>query len=261
MRRDGSGSALRGVGSCPRSSRSRSRRGIGGDKRKDRQRPKTRDCRGWASPFRTDGRRKAGGPSGGSGGRGGPRSTCETDGTKKFQRAKEPSVGKQSWRCGSRTSYRLHEPVGKKCFCHCSLDEVCHGDELLKGEPGPGMTVHQDVPGRSRPRHEVASSCPEERASSVGGKLRVAAQRPRAGGAYRKAFSPFRSRFAPQRLKYRSRSRQEGLNLARPKGRRRHLTSTFKKPALEAWTFSVTWALNFVYSARHGERTERPETS
>ena len=28
--------------------------------------------------------------------------------------------------------YRLHELVGKKCFCNCSLDEVCHVDEVLK---------------------------------------------------------------------------------------------------------------------------------
>ena len=95
VRRDGSRSALLGVGSCARRSRSRSRWGISGDKCKDRQRSKTRDCRGWASPFRTDGRRKAGGPSGGSGGRVGSGPTRETDGTKKFQRAKEPSVGKQ----------------------------------------------------------------------------------------------------------------------------------------------------------------------
>ena len=72
---------------------------------------------------------------------------------------------------------------------------------------------------------KTASSYPEERASSVGGKLRFAAQRPRAG------VSLFRSRFGPQRLKYRSRWRQEGLDLARPNGRRRHLTSTLKKPA------------------------------
>ena len=49
-----------GSENCPRRSRSRSRRGIGGDKRKDRQRPKAGDCRSWASPFRTDGRRRAG---------------------------------------------------------------------------------------------------------------------------------------------------------------------------------------------------------
>ena len=87
-----------GVGSCARRSRSRSRRGMSGGKRKQRQRSKTRDSRGWASHFRTDGRRKAGGPSG-SGGRVGPRSTCEIGGTKKFQRAKEASVWKQRWRC------------------------------------------------------------------------------------------------------------------------------------------------------------------
>ena len=35
-------------------------------------------------------------------------------------------------------------------------------------------------------------------------------------GGCRKTFFPFRSRLSPQRLKYRSRWRQEGLNLARP---------------------------------------------
>ena len=40
----------------------------------------------------------------------------------------------------------------------------------------------RDVPRRSRPRLDIASSCPEERASSDGGKLRFAAQRARAGG-------------------------------------------------------------------------------
>ena len=34
-----------------------------------------------------------------------------------------------------------------------------------------------------------------------------------------------------------------------------------QEAGLEAWTFLVTWALNFVYSGRHGERAERPETS
>ena len=33
---------------------------------------------------------------------------------------------------GRWVRYRLHELVGKKCFCHCSLDEVCHVDEVLK---------------------------------------------------------------------------------------------------------------------------------
>ena len=40
MRRDGSGSALREVGSCAWRSRSRSRRRINGGKRKDRQKSK-----------------------------------------------------------------------------------------------------------------------------------------------------------------------------------------------------------------------------
>ena len=33
---------------------------------------------------------------------------------------------------GRWVRYRLHELVGKKCFCQCSLDEVCHVDEVLK---------------------------------------------------------------------------------------------------------------------------------
>ena len=90
--------------SCPRRSRSRSRRGIGEDKRKDRQRPKARDCRSWASPFRTDGRRRTGGPSGDSGRRVGSGPTRETDGTNEFERAKEPSLGKQMW--GSQPTRR-----------------------------------------------------------------------------------------------------------------------------------------------------------
>ena len=43
--------------------------------------------------------------------------------------------------------------------------------------------------------------------------------------------------------------------------RRRHLTSTFKKPA---WKHGHPWRpelVSFVYSDRTGERAERPETS
>ena len=53
VRRDGSGSALRGVGSC-------ARRRVDGESAETSAKTgrglKTRDCRGWTSPFRTDGR-------------------------------------------------------------------------------------------------------------------------------------------------------------------------------------------------------------
>ena len=39
------------------------------------------------------------------------------------------------------------------------------------------------------------------------------------------------------------------------------LDEYIQEAGLEAWTFLVAWALNFVYSGRHGERAERPETS
>ena len=111
------------------------------------------------------------------------------------------------------------------------------------------------------PRLEIASSCTEKRSNSVGGELRFAAQRPRAGGVCRRTFSPFRSRLAPQRLKYRSRWKQEEPTLARPKGRGSTLDEYLQEAGLEAWAYLVTWALNFVYSGRHGERAERLETS
>ena len=38
------------------------------------------------------------------------------------------------------------------------------------------------------------------------------------------------------------------------------LNEYIQEAGLEAWTFLVTWALNFVYSGRHGERAERPKT-
>ena len=54
------------------------------------------------------------------------------------------------------------------------------------------------------------------------------------GGGYRKTFSPWR---------------QEGLNVgARPKGAEASLDEYIQEAGLEAWTFLVTWALNFVYS-------------
>ena len=71
--------------------------------------------------------------------------------------------------------------LGKKCFCHCSLDEVCHVDEVLKVmDDEQRARTREDRPPDlgGMPLAEVglalkiASSCPEERASSVGGKLR-----------------------------------------------------------------------------------------
>ena len=92
-------------------------------------RSKIRDCQGWASPFRTDGRQKAKGPEG-------------------------------------------------------MADRI-----------GPSSRFGRDVPGEIGFALKPHLLAPKERPSSVGDKLRFAAQRPRAG------VSPFRSRFAPQRLK------------------------------------------------------------
>ena len=49
--------------------------------------------------------------------------------------------------------------------------------------------------------------------------------------------------------------------LGQAEGAEASLDEYIQEAGLEAWTFLVTWALNFVYSGRHGERAERPETS
>ena len=70
-------------------------------------------------------------------------------------------------------------------------DEVCHVDEVLKvmDDEQRARTKNDRPPnlgGMSLAEVglalKIASPCPEERASSVGGKLRFAAQRPRTGG-------------------------------------------------------------------------------
>ena len=118
-------------------------------------------------------------------------------------------------------------------------DEVCHVDEVLRvmDDEQKARTRDDrppDLDGMSLAEvclalklHLLASRS-EPAASVVNFVLRHSGLE---RGRYRKTFSTFRSRFAPQRLKYRSRWRQEGLSLARPKERRRHFTSTFKKPA------------------------------
>ena len=44
------------------------------------------------------------------------------------------------------------------------------------------------------------------------------------------------------------------------KGSEVTLDANIQEAGLEAWTFLVTWALNFVYCNRHAERAERPES-
>ena len=50
-------------------------------------------------------------------------------------------------------------------------------------------------------------------------------------------------------------------HLGQAEGAEASFDEHIQEAGLEAWTFLVTWALNFVYSGRHGEHTERPETS
>ena len=118
------GAALH-IGKCQlsRRSRSRSQRDTGRKKRNDRDRPRAGDCRSWTSPFRTDGRRRPGGPSCDSDRRAGFGPTRETDGRKEFQRAKEPSLGKQNW--GSQPARRRWRTKWRKEGREESIGEAC----------------------------------------------------------------------------------------------------------------------------------------
>ena len=69
---------------------------------------------------------------------------------------------------------------------------------------------------------------PEKRASGVGGKLRFAAQRPRAGGEISKDILTFPLSLEAGRAQ-----------LGQAEGAKRHLTSTIKKPA---WKHGHTWS-------------------
>ena len=85
--------------------------------------------------------------------------------------------------------------------------------------------------GPSRPHLEVASSCTEsEPTTSVVNFILRHSGLERGQDVERDSHLSALD-LPPQRLKYRSRWRQERLNLVRPKNRKRRLTSTFKKPA------------------------------
>ena len=105
------------------------------------------------------------------------------------------------------------------------------------------MTVHQiwDVPGRNRPRLEIASSCPEERVSSVGGKLRFAAQRPRAGGGLSKDILPFPLSFCPTAAEISLSFEAGRAQLSQAEKAEAELDEYIQEAGLEAWTFLVTW--------------------
>ena len=57
--------------------------------------------------------------------------------------------------------YPLHELVGKKCFCHCSLDEVCHVDEVLKV-----MDDEQKAKSQDDRLPDLGGMCPWQKSAS-----------------------------------------------------------------------------------------------
>ena len=80
-------------------------------------------------------------------------------------------------------------------------------------------------------------------------------------GGISKDILPFPLSFCPTAAEI-SLSLEAGrAQLSQAEGADAALGEYIQKAGLEAWTFLVTWALNFVYSGQHGERAERPETS
>ena len=106
-----------------------------------------------------------------------------------------------SWRRGYGSSVR--EPCTIKDKARNQDDRLPDLDEISLAEVGLALKSHLLAPRANQQRRW---------------NLRFKAQRPRAGGMSKDILT-FRSRFAPQRLKSRSRWRQVGLNLARPKMR------------------------------------------
>ena len=80
------------------------------------------------------------------------------------------------------------------------------------------------------------------------------------GGEGSRDVLPFSLSFCPTAgkisLSLKAGKAQTGL----AKGTEAALDAYIQEGGLEAWTFLVTWALNFVFCNRHGERAERPET-
>ena len=165
--------------------------------------------------------------------------------------------------------YRLHELVGKKCFCHCSLDEVCHVDEVLKVMDDEQKAKSQDnrLPdlggmslaevGLALQSHLLAPR--SDPAASVANFVL------RHSGLERESLSkdilPFPLSACPTAAEI-SLSLEAGrTQLGQAEGTKSRHDEYLQQAGLEAWAFLVTWALNFVYSGRHGERAERLETS
>ena len=101
--------------------------------------------------------------------------------------------------------------------------------------------------------HQIWAGCPWQKSAS-------AAQRPRAGEISKDILS-FPLSFCTTAAEI-SLSLEAGrAQLGQAEGAEAALEEYNHEAGLEAWTFFVTWALNFVYSGRHNERGERPETS
>ena len=147
--------------------------------------------------------------------------------------------------------------------------KVCHVDEILKvmgdeerartrddrppdlggislAKVGLALKSHLLAP-RSEPAPSVETSFCGTAASS--------------GGGISKDILPFPLSFCPTAAEI-SLSLEAGrAQLGQAEGAEASLDEYIQEAGLEAWTLLVTWALNFVYSGRRGERAGRPETS
>ena len=132
---------------------------------------------------------------------------------------------------------------------------MCHVDEILK--------VIDD--------EQRASNFRDDRPPDLGGmslaevglalKSHLLAQIVLRIAASSQTFVPGKLSFCPTAAEI-SLSLEAGrAQLGQAEGAEAALDEYIQEAGLEAWTFLVTWALNFVYSGRHGERAERPETS
>ena len=162
--------------------------------------------------------------------------------------------------------HRLHELVGKKCFCHCSLDEVCHVDDVLKV---------MDDEQRARTRDDRPPDLGGMSLAEVGLALKSHLLAPRSdpaasvvnfflrhSGLERRGLSkdilPFPLSACPTAAEISLYLKAGRTQLGQAEGTESTLDEYLQEAGLEAWAFLVTWALNFVYSGRHGEARRAP---
>ena len=140
--------------------------------------------------------------------------------------------------CSFETNVGQHDGLSQLCVAHSRVRDAQRSRQV-QGDPGLAMKSHLLAP-RSEPATSVVNFVLRHSGLERGGMS--------------KDILPFPLSAFPTAAEI-SLSEEGRAHLGQAEG-----AEHIQEAGLEAWTFLVTWALNFVYSGRHGERAEHPET-